>query len=430
MFREEYYPYGETAFGSYSKKRYRFAGKELDESTGLYHFGARYYRPWTARFVSVDPLATKTPNFSSYHYANCNPIGNIDVMGLSSKSVHGKGGNGGGGASSDAGAAAADAAGQAGKHGGGANGPLSGDNAYSYSDPSASTSTPDNDSYQAGSKVAYVANSSVDSISQSGSIENMIWPEVRSPSVSNFHNDQYVPPTYAQQDNTAADVYVDPLESGTHSTSTAATKVADRLSQEVWNKRNQPYVNENPHVFNEDYAWVEPMYPESALTLDPIVITTQRSKSNTLDKGYPKSLGDWKGIANAAVGVGFERLKVLSVATAKNTLRRFSAKRAIGKFGNFFALYAGYTVYNQWSNDEIPTWFALYEILKIAIASTGLWSALAILIVEIIEWLIVYAIDHDPFGDYQGTGRNWQDRTPEKLKSFHGRSLPPGTQKW
>ena len=102
MFREEYYPYGETAFGSYSKKRYRFAGKELDESTGLYHFGARYYRPWTARFVSVDPLATKTPNFSSYHYANCNPIGNIDVMGLSSApskpKTHGNSPGGGGGA--------------------------------------------------------------------------------------------------------------------------------------------------------------------------------------------------------------------------------------------------------------------------------------------------------------------------------------------
>ena len=61
-----------------------------------------YYRPWTARFVSVDPLATKTPNFSSYHYANCNPIGNIDVMGLSSApskpKTHGNSPGGGGGA--------------------------------------------------------------------------------------------------------------------------------------------------------------------------------------------------------------------------------------------------------------------------------------------------------------------------------------------
>ena len=28
--REEYTPYGETSFGSFSKKRYRFAGKERD----------------------------------------------------------------------------------------------------------------------------------------------------------------------------------------------------------------------------------------------------------------------------------------------------------------------------------------------------------------------------------------------------------------
>ena len=97
MFREEYYPYGETAFGSYSKKRYRFAGKELDESTGLYHFGARYYRPWTARFVSVDPLATTTPWESSYSYAASNPIGNMDPTGMKAQKVHGGGGGAGGG---------------------------------------------------------------------------------------------------------------------------------------------------------------------------------------------------------------------------------------------------------------------------------------------------------------------------------------------
>ena len=33
--REEYYPFGETSFGSYGKKRYRFCGKEKDEESGL-----------------------------------------------------------------------------------------------------------------------------------------------------------------------------------------------------------------------------------------------------------------------------------------------------------------------------------------------------------------------------------------------------------
>ncbi len=34
--REEYRPYGETSFGSYDKKRFRFSGKERDEESGLY----------------------------------------------------------------------------------------------------------------------------------------------------------------------------------------------------------------------------------------------------------------------------------------------------------------------------------------------------------------------------------------------------------
>jgi hypothetical protein len=33
--REEYYPFGETSFGSFAKKRYRFCGKERDEESGF-----------------------------------------------------------------------------------------------------------------------------------------------------------------------------------------------------------------------------------------------------------------------------------------------------------------------------------------------------------------------------------------------------------
>ncbi|MGQ9869926.1 hypothetical protein [Leptodesmis sp.] len=35
--REEYTPYGETSFGSFKWKRYRFTGKEQDEESGLYY---------------------------------------------------------------------------------------------------------------------------------------------------------------------------------------------------------------------------------------------------------------------------------------------------------------------------------------------------------------------------------------------------------
>ena len=79
--REEYYPFGETSFGSYSKKRYRFCGKEKDEVSGLYYYGARYYLPWACRFVSVDPKAAKYNYWSSYVYAGNNPVMLNDING-------------------------------------------------------------------------------------------------------------------------------------------------------------------------------------------------------------------------------------------------------------------------------------------------------------------------------------------------------------
>jgi RHS repeat-associated protein len=38
---------------------YRFTGKELDEETGLYYYGARYLNPRTSRWVSADPELQK-----------------------------------------------------------------------------------------------------------------------------------------------------------------------------------------------------------------------------------------------------------------------------------------------------------------------------------------------------------------------------------
>jgi RHS repeat-associated protein len=53
--REEYTPYGETSFGSFSRKRFRFTGKERDEESGVYYHGARYYAPWLSRWLTSDP---------------------------------------------------------------------------------------------------------------------------------------------------------------------------------------------------------------------------------------------------------------------------------------------------------------------------------------------------------------------------------------
>jgi len=61
---------------------YRYNGKEKDEHTGLYEYGQRYYAPWLCRFVSVDPVAEKFADLSSYNYAGNRPITKRDQEGL------------------------------------------------------------------------------------------------------------------------------------------------------------------------------------------------------------------------------------------------------------------------------------------------------------------------------------------------------------
>ena len=85
---EEYHPFGTTSYRSgrteteVALKRYKYVGKERDEETGLYYYGARYYAAWIARFVSVDPLQLKYPELSPYQYASNRPITAIDLDGL------------------------------------------------------------------------------------------------------------------------------------------------------------------------------------------------------------------------------------------------------------------------------------------------------------------------------------------------------------
>jgi RHS repeat-associated protein len=79
--REEYLPYGETSFGGFARKRYRFTGKERDEESGLSYHGARYYAPWLARWASCDPLRSANP----FYYGSGNPIGLVDPTGEASE---------------------------------------------------------------------------------------------------------------------------------------------------------------------------------------------------------------------------------------------------------------------------------------------------------------------------------------------------------
>jgi RHS repeat-associated protein len=89
---EEYHPYGSTAFhtadgaAQVSAKRYRYTGKEKDE-TGLYYHGARYYAPWLGRWTAADPLTTRQPgtaDLCSYSYVGGRPMVAVDPDGQQS----------------------------------------------------------------------------------------------------------------------------------------------------------------------------------------------------------------------------------------------------------------------------------------------------------------------------------------------------------
>ncbi len=80
----EYFAFGETFVEEHSntdRTPYLFNGKELDEETGLYYYGARYYDAKTSVWQSVDPLAEKYPNRSPYEYAGSNPVIYVDPDG-------------------------------------------------------------------------------------------------------------------------------------------------------------------------------------------------------------------------------------------------------------------------------------------------------------------------------------------------------------
>lgn len=80
---------------------YLFTSKELDEETGLYYFGARYYDPRTSVFQSADPilnryLDSKTnngvfnpKNLGLYSYVVNNPLGGTDPTGRECNSAEG-----------------------------------------------------------------------------------------------------------------------------------------------------------------------------------------------------------------------------------------------------------------------------------------------------------------------------------------------------
>lgn len=93
--REEYYPFGDSSLRTFTKKRYRYIGREKDLESGLYYYGARYYSAWTCRFISVDPLSAKYAQLSPYNYSDNNPINDYDIDGMQNNNSEGsvQGGN-------------------------------------------------------------------------------------------------------------------------------------------------------------------------------------------------------------------------------------------------------------------------------------------------------------------------------------------------
>ena len=112
----EYTPYGELwieeVAAGLDKLPFRFTGKEMDEETGLYYYGARYLDPKYSRWLSGDPALNdyipKAPiddeakkhnenlpgmggvynivNMHLYHYAGNNPVKYTDPDGKFSQS--------------------------------------------------------------------------------------------------------------------------------------------------------------------------------------------------------------------------------------------------------------------------------------------------------------------------------------------------------
>jgi len=77
----QYYPYGETfSETDGTATQYKYTGQEKDDEIELYYYGARYYDPKLASFLSTDPVFNPLRP-SPYAYVYNNPMKMIDPDG-------------------------------------------------------------------------------------------------------------------------------------------------------------------------------------------------------------------------------------------------------------------------------------------------------------------------------------------------------------
>ena len=81
---DAYLPYGELLVDEHSSREelpYKFNGKQFDEETGLYYYGARDMNPMASLFLSTDRFCEKNSMHSAYSFCMNNPFKYIDIRG-------------------------------------------------------------------------------------------------------------------------------------------------------------------------------------------------------------------------------------------------------------------------------------------------------------------------------------------------------------
>ena len=81
---DAYLPYGELLVDEHSSSEdlpYKFNGKQFDEETGLYYYGARYLNPMASIWYGVDRFKEKYPHLSGFNACASNPLFFRDLNG-------------------------------------------------------------------------------------------------------------------------------------------------------------------------------------------------------------------------------------------------------------------------------------------------------------------------------------------------------------